>query len=145
MDFKKLTLGDQILGGASLLVFLVLIIFPWHSVSLGGFGSVDIGATESPNGFWGLLGILLSLVLVASVVVKMTTVKLPDLPIPLGDAQFYGAIAMLAVLLLKLILETEALALGSYLSVLLSAGAVYGGFLLRGQGAPASSGPPQAF
>lgn len=144
MDFKKLTLGDQILGGASLLVFLVLLIFPWHSIDFG-FGSVDIGATESPNGFWGLLGILLSLVLVASVVVKMTTVKLPDLPIPLGDAQFYGAIAMLAVLLLKLVLETEALAIGSYLSILLSAGAVYGGFLLRGQGAPASSNPPQSF
>ncbi|HSL57291.1 MAG TPA: hypothetical protein VK866_05570 [Acidimicrobiales bacterium] len=144
MDFKKLTLGDQILGGTSLAVFLVLLIFPWHSVDFG-LGSFDIGATESPNGFWGLLGILLALVLLASVIVKMTTAKVPDLPIPMGDAQFYGAIAMLAVLVLKLVLETESLAIGAYLAILLSGGAVYGGFLLKGQGAAAGSTPPQAF
>jgi len=145
VDFKKLTLGDQILGGTSLVAFLVLLLFPWHSVDLGPFGSADIAATSSPNGFLGLLGILLALVLAASVIVKMTTVQVPDLPIPMGDAQFYGAIAMLAVLVLKLVLETEALAFGAYLSILLAGGAVYGGFLLKGQGATAGNTPPQAF
>lgn len=144
MDLNKLTLGDKILGGTSLVLVIFLLFLPWHSIDLG-FTSINIRATSSPNGFWGVLALLLAIVLAASVVTKLFEVKLPDLPIPLGDAQFYGAIAMLAFLVLKLVLETEALAFWAYLNILLAGGAVYGGFLLRGQGATAGSTPPQAF
>lgn len=138
MDLSKLTTGDKIVLGTTIVLFLDLLIFPWHSVDLGPFGSVDRSATESPNGFWGLLALLLAIVIVAVVVLrKLTTVDLPELPIPWAQVQFIGGIVLLAVLLLKLILETDSLAFGAYLAILLAAGGAYGGFMIQQEEAKA--------
>jgi hypothetical protein len=130
VDLNKLTLGDKILGGAGILLFLDLLLFPWHSVDLG-IVSIDRQATESPNGFWGILALLLTIVIVAAIVVRrLTTVKMPDLPIGWNQALFYGAIAVLVVLFIKLIAETSELGFGAWLGLLLAAAMVYGGFVL---------------
>ena len=132
MDLSKLTTGDKIVLGTMIVLFLDLLLFPWHSIDLGPFGSVDRAATESPNGFWGLLALLLAIVIIAVVIIrKLTTVELPDLPISWGQAQFFAGIAVLAILLLKLVLETEALGFGAYLAILLAAGGVYGGYVTQ--------------
>ena len=146
MDFSKLTLGDKIVGGAGIVLIIALLFFPWHSIDLG-FETFTRSATESPNGLWGILALLLTVVIVAVVLVRrLTTTKLPDLPVGWNQAIFYGCIAVLAFLLIKLISETDALGFGSYLSIVLAGAMVYGGFLISKEPDTATpSGPATPF
>ena len=141
MDLNKLTMGDKILGGAGILLFLDLLLFPWHSVDLGII-TINRQATESPNGFWGVLALLLTIVIVAAIVVRrLTAAKLPELPIGWNQALFYGAIAVLILLFIKLISETSELGFGAWLGLLLAAAMVYGGFVLSKEPDTGVAGP----
>ena len=118
MDLSKMRTPDWILGGCALVLIVDLLFFPWHKVDidLGPFGGGSYKRTgiQSPNAFWGILALLLAIAILAVVIVRrLTTAKLPDLPISWTDATFYGAIATLALLVLKLIIETDALGFGS--------------------------------
>lgn len=154
MDLSKLSLGDKIIGGTTIVLIIDLLFLPWHkingiSVSVGGTtiqSGADISRTgiQSPNSFWGLLALLLTLAVLALVVVrKLTTVQLPDAPRPWGELTFFATIAVLVLLLLKTIIETRALSYGCYLAILLAAGMVYGGYLERGEADATSTGTGQ--
>jgi hypothetical protein len=149
VDLNKLTLGDKIIGGTGIVLVITLLFFPWHSIDLGPFGSVTRTAIQSPNGFWGILALLLAVaVVVAALLPKLTEVTLPDLPIPYPDAVFYAAIATLALLVLKLLLETESLGFGAFLAILLAAGMTYGAFQSKSEAGATpgpSNTPPQPF
>ena len=150
MDLNKLTMGDKIVAGAGIVLIIGLFAFPWHNIEFDfGFGaaaSETRSAIESPNGFWGVLALLLALVLVGVVLAeKLGNVNLPDLPIPWNDAKFYAAIAILALLVIKLVVETDFLGWGAWINLLLAAGIAYGGFLIKKEGAGASTTPPSAF
>jgi hypothetical protein len=108
--------------------------------------SFTASAIESPNGFWGILALLVVIAIVGVVLAqKLGNVDLPDLPIPWNDAKFFATIAVLVLLLLKLIIETDGLGWGCYLAILLAAGMVYGGFLIKNEDAGAASAPPSSF
>ena len=148
VDINKLSLGEKIVGGAGILLFIDLLFLPWHDIDVGFGGSFTRSAIESPNGFYGLIALLLTIAVVAAVVVRaFTEAKLPDLPITWPQAIFYATIAILALLLIKLVVETDFLGFGAYLGLLLAAGMVYGGFLIS-KDAPAGTagtpGPPPA-
>ncbi|HLF40146.1 MAG TPA: hypothetical protein VI854_01600 [Acidimicrobiia bacterium] len=132
MDLKKLSPAERIIGAAGLLLLVDLLFLPWHRVSFG-FGDFRVTSSrsgvESPNGFWGLLALLLVLALVTHIVLsEFTTVKLPTLPVSWGQADFYAGIAIAVLLLLKLVLETSALAFGAWLAVICAGALVYGGY-----------------
>jgi len=152
VDLNKLTLGDKIVAGTGLVLIISLLFFPWHSVSFEGFEGLGIEETytrtavQSPNGFFGILALLLTIAIVGVVLAqKLGNVELPDLPIPWNDAKFFATIAVLVLLLLKLIVETSGLGWGCYLAILLTAGMVYGGFLIKQDANSAPSAPPSAF
>lgn len=146
MDLSKLTMGEKVVGAAGVLLLIDLLFLPWHKIEFGGAllnVSVTRSAIESPNGLWGVLALLVTLAMVAVVVVtRFTTAKVPDLPIPLGQAMFFAGIAVIALLFLKLLLETSALGFGAWLGVLLGAAMAYGGFLIRQEAGAAPSSPP---
>jgi hypothetical protein len=149
VDLNKLTMGDKIVAGTGIVLIISLLFFPWHSVTVSGFGmsqSFTASAIESPNGFWGILALLVVIAIVGVVLAqKLGNVELPDLPIPWSDAKFFATIAVLVLLLLKLIIETDGLGWGCYLAILLAAGMVYGGFLIKNEDAGAASAPPSSF
>jgi len=151
MDFSKLRRGDQIVLIAGALLVIDLLFLPWHHISvprvLGyGGGSVNRTAVQSPNSFYGVLALLIVLVMVAQVVVsRFTSAKLPDLPVSWGQVHLIAGIAVLALLLLKLLVETTALGFGCYLGILLAAAVAYGGFLIFSEtsGSSARGLPPR--
>jgi hypothetical protein len=129
MDLSKLSLSDKIIGGAGIVLLIDLLFLPWHNIDLG-FVSASRSGIESPNSFWGILALLLTIAVVAVIAVtRLTTTSMPDLPVPLNRAIFIATIAVLALLVIKLISETSYLGFGAYLGILLAAGMVYGGFL----------------
>jgi hypothetical protein len=147
VDLNKLTMGDKIVAGTGIGLFISLLFFPWHNIDFGFGASFSRSGVQSPNAIWGWLALLLAIALAGSILAeKLGGVSLPDLPVPWHDARFYGAIAVIALLLLKLLLEFDFLGFGAWLSILLGAGMAYGGFLIKQEG-PASTGaaPPSAF
>lgn len=140
MDLSKLTLADKIIGATGIILVIDLLVLPWHSWDFGPVSFTRTGL-QSPGSFWGILAFLLAIAVVAVVAVtRFTTTKLPDLPVALNQAIFFGAIAVLVLLLLKLVTKTENLGFGSYLGVLLAAGLTYGGFLKSKEAAASDPG-----
>ncbi len=151
MDLSKMRTPDWILGGCALALIIDLLFLPWHKIDIDfgplGSASDSRSAIQSPNSFWGVLALLLAIAVLAVVIIRrLTTVNLPDLPISWTDALFYGSIATLVLLLIKLIAETDFLGFGAYLGILLAGGLVYGAFATKQlDGSGASSAPPTAF
>lgn len=131
MDLKKLTQGERIVLIAGVLLIIDLLFLPWHSVETA-FGDFTRQAIEDPNGFYGVIALLLTIVMVAQVAAaKLGGVKMPDLPIGWGQIHLIAGVAVLALLVLKLVVETDALGFGCYLGIALAAAVAYGGFSIN--------------
>jgi hypothetical protein len=152
VDLNKLTLGDKLAAGGGIAFVLFAIILDWHRVCFAGFCtglSVFSGEGEAVP-VLGLLAFLLGLAVTVVVLLrKLTTVELPDLPIPWKDAIFYAAAATAGLLVLKLILQFDFIGFGAWLMIIASGVMAYGGFLIRGENEDAVAGPgaapPQPF
>lgn len=145
MDLSKLTQGEKVVGGAGLALIVDLLFLPWHRIDLGIVQWTRSGV-ESPNGFWGILALLLTIAMVGFVVAtRLTTTRVPDLPVPAGQAMFIGGTAVAGLLLLKLAVETDFLGFGAWLGVLLGGAVAYGGHLMRQEANPLSGRPPTDF
>lgn len=150
MDINKLSLGDRIVAGGGILLFLLLLIAPWHSVEQFGV-EYTAKATEGDGDAvaWpAFLVILLLIAIVAVVLVrKLTTTELPELPIPWKQAIFYASIAVPVLLLLKLLLYNDFIAFWAYIDILLGIGIAYGGFLIFQEADETATGsaPPTPF
>ncbi|MGH9037016.1 MAG: hypothetical protein ACRD0O_14740 [Acidimicrobiia bacterium] len=134
MDLKKLSLGERIIGAAGLFLMLDLLFLPWHRVSFSIPGIARItesrSALQAPNGFLGLLAFLVVVALVARLVIsQFTKIELPEIPVSWGRADLLGAAGVAALLLLKLVMETNSLSVGAWLAILGAGALVYGGFL----------------
>jgi hypothetical protein len=142
MDFSRLTKGDRIVLGAGALLILDLLFFPWHNISVGGILDVNRTGVQSPNSFYGVVALLLTVVMVAQIAVsKLTAAKLPEIPVPWSQVHLIAGAAVLVLLLLKLLVETNFLGFGAYLGVLLAAALAFGGYTISRE-APTTAGPP---
>lgn len=146
MDLNKLSLGDRIVAAAGILLFIDLLFLPWHRVS-AGFGAFKVTVTrsgvESPNAFWGLLALLVTIAVVAVLAVRrFTTATLPELPMSWNQAIFFATVAVEVLLGIKLISETDFLGFGAWLALVLGAAMIYGGVLVGRQ--PEHEAPPSA-
>ena len=141
MDLSKLTMGEKVVAGAGILLVIDLLFFPWHKIDLG-IVSVSRSAIESPNEFWAIVALLLTVAMVVVVVLtRFTTTRLPDLPVPWSQAMFIAGVAVLALLLIKLLVETDLLGFGAWLGILLGAAVAYGGYLMRREAGPLARPP----
>jgi hypothetical protein len=141
-DINKLSLGEKIMAGAGIVLVIDLLVFPWHSVDVFGETFTRSGI-ESPNSFYGLLAFLIAAAVVVLIVIRnFTNVQLPS---DVGGQSwsmlfFIAGIVIAALLLLKLVVETEFLGFGAYLGIILGAAMAYGGYLVRQEGPAAAAG-----
>lgn len=135
MDLSKLSLGDKIILGSGVLLF-VFYFFPWFTFDLGIYGGTY---KQSGSHFLltGTVPMLLGLVMVGWVVAtKLASIELPELPVPAGLLMLGmgGAAAVLVVLRLLIGGDdagTDALSrsFGLFLATLAALGLAGGGFL----------------
>ncbi|MFZ6004002.1 MAG: hypothetical protein ACOYXM_08725 [Actinomycetota bacterium] len=148
MDLNKLTTSDKIIAGSGIVLFIAYFL-PWFEADAG---IVSVTASGGDVGFfWATLPMLIGLVLAAAVIAnKLFDVKLPDLPVPWGQA-FLGAGALAALLVvLKLIIGEDAdgaeafgidisRSFGIFLAALAAIGLAVGGYLKMQEGDSGSS------
>ncbi|MEO6988652.1 MAG: hypothetical protein ABI239_08385 [Aquihabitans sp.] len=102
MDLTKLSIGDKVMAGSGIALF-IFSFFPWYKVDFGGpFG----GGTVTQSGwhffFTGIIPTLLALALVGYVVVTkvLDGIELPELPVawPLVVLGTAGLAALLVII-----------------------------------------------
>jgi hypothetical protein len=94
LDLKRLTRNDQIVGGATLVLFISLFL-PWFTVSVRGFGSGSVNGLY--HGYM-YIDLILAIAILAFLVVRAGFDELP-FRLPVGPEQ-----ALLAVTCLNLLL-----------------------------------------
>lgn len=140
MDLNKLTLGDKVLAGSGIALFIFSFL-RWYGLDRTvGTGSFKQSFSYSENGWdyflFGILPALLALALVAYVVMRLLDgVDLPQLPVPWGVVVL-GAAALAALLvILKLLMGASHSGVdldrkyGIFLATLAALGLAAGGFL----------------
>jgi hypothetical protein len=160
VDLKKLSLGDQIIGGSGIVLFIASFL-TWFKAEIDteGLGSLlgDLGSAKANGwdvGFLGWFPVLLGLLMVAYVAVRAFApqVKLPDLPLPWNQVLFIvGCVAAVLLVLKFLIGEDDgggvveiSRGIGLYLGVLAGIGLAVGGYFKWKEPA-ASNVAPTAF
>lgn len=151
VDLKKLTQGEQIMGGAGVLLFIVSFL-KWFGLDFKIAGVTAASYSENAYGsFFSLIGVLLALVIVVVLILqKFTTVKLPDLPISWNQAYFFASIAVAALIVLQLLIGGSKSGTdldrkyGVFVGALVAIAMAVGGFL-QSKDDPKSSAPPTAF
>jgi hypothetical protein len=72
VNVENVSRDDWILGGVALLLVIDLLFLPWFSISVGPFSS-SLTATDSPDGWLGILAVLTAIVLIADLAVDRTS------------------------------------------------------------------------
>lgn len=135
MDLSKLTTADKVIAGSGIALF-IFSFFPWFGFDLDtGFGTASYSESAWDD-FLPIIAVLLAIALVVLLVlVKFSTVRLPQLPMSLNQIFLIGGIVVFALLLLKLIIGGEEQnidlerRIGVFLGVLAGAGLAVGGWL----------------
>lgn len=160
MDLSKLSMGDKVIAGSTLVYLIAYLFLPWFSIDIGsdalGIGvSADFGGSDV--GFlWSTFPLLLALLMVAVIAIKLFSpdTTLPELPISYGQLHLaLGGLAALLVILKLLIGEDGAFGVsidrsyGLFLAALAAAGLAAGGFLKMQESddAGAGAGDPTTF
>lgn len=134
MDLSRLSQGERIVLIAGVLLIIDLLFLPWHSIDIGGAAeALGVDTTQSgvqaPNGFYGVVALILTIVMVAQIVLdKLTGVALPNPPVPWAQVHLIAGVAVAVALVIKLIVETDFLGFGAYLGVLLGLTVAFGAY-----------------
>lgn len=134
MDLNKLSTSDKVIAGSGILLFIAYFL-PWFEVDFGVLGGSATASGGDVDFIWSTLPMLIGLVMAGTVVARaLFDVKLPDLPIPWGQAYLaLGALAGLLVTLKLLIGEDPSeivdRAFGLFIATIAALGLAAGGFL----------------
>lgn len=143
MDLSKLTQSDKAIAGSGIVLFIASFL-PWFKVS--AFGFTATGSGWDVGFLWAGLPALLGLAAAGAVLgSKLGNVKLPELPVPWGQAYLIAGGVSAALVVLKLLIGEDFAdrAWGLFLATLAALGLLAGGFLAsKEQGGSAGSPPP---
>lgn len=136
--FQQLTRSERILGAAGIVLLISIFAFPWYHVGVPGYtingqtyggGSYDGNALQGPGSFFSVVALIVLIALLAEFAIsRFTTAQLPDLPISWSAAELYAAIAVLALLVIKIFFHVGNFGWGFYLDIAAAAVLVYGAF-----------------
>ena len=133
---NQLSLGEKLVIGGGIILFLAAIILPWYKVDFEIEGLVSTSFTasgwEAPGAIWSILASLIGLAMAGSILAaKFGNMALPAVG-TYSWGQVYLAAGALVVLLLliKIINESSYMAWGFYIGILSAIALAAGGYLL---------------
>ena len=156
MDLSKLSRTDRIIAGSGIVLFIASFL-PWFEVSAEGVGSND-GNGWDVGFIWGgipaLLGLLLAGIVLAT---KLGSAKMPDLPIPLGQAMLAAGVLAALLVVIKLLVGEDtpntfgfveidvSRAWGLFVATIAALGLAFGGYLAFKEESGAPTNGPSVF
>jgi hypothetical protein len=132
MNLESVRRDDWILAGVAIVLVIALLAFPWFNFGLGGPFSVDLSATDGPDGWAGILAMIAILALIADLAVERLspTTALPAIGESRTMTRFVLAVVAAFFIFLKFVLHIHfsgllSFAWGFYLDVILTVALVY--------------------
>jgi len=101
---RKFSLGEQIVLFAGVLLIVDLLFFPWYDIHIGGAAPVfgQSSGVQSPNGFYGIVALILTLVMIVQIVLdKLTSIDLPSLRVQWLLVHTIAGITVAVMLVIK--------------------------------------------
>jgi hypothetical protein len=102
---RKLSLGELIVLTAGMLLIVDLLFLPWYEYDPGGAtgGLLDPSSgVQSPNGFYGVAALILTLVMVVQIALdKLTSVGRPSLRVLRSLVHMIAGITVAVMLVIK--------------------------------------------
>jgi hypothetical protein len=128
MRTDALSRNDWIVGGLALLLVIDLLFLPWFSYSYFHF-SVSATATDGPDGWAGILAMLLSLAVLADLLVERLSpgTTLPNFGGSRTATRFRVSVIAVAFIALKFVLNIHfsLFGFGFWAAVVLSVALIY--------------------
>jgi hypothetical protein len=124
MKLDQLSRNDWIVGGLALLLAIDLLFLPWFSISI-----FSLSATDGPDGWCGILAMLIALLIVADLLVERLSPQtaLPNLGGSRTATRFRLAVVAAAFVALKFVLHIHfsLFGFGFWAGVVLTAALVF--------------------
>jgi hypothetical protein len=133
--------SEKITGVAGVLLLIGIFAFPWYYVGIAGVsvaghtyggGSYSSNVLQGPGSFFSIVALIALIALLAELAIsRFTSAELPELPISWGAAELYAAVAVLALLVIKILFHIGNFGWGFYADLVLAIALVYGATGLR--------------
>ena len=147
MNFENVSREDWILAGLALLTLIALLAFPWFSVSIGPF-TVTSTATGSPDGWLGILAVLVLAALIADLAIERLSpqTEVPSIGGSRTQTRFVLAAVAAFLVALKFLfhIHFSLFGWGFYVTVILTAALVWFAYQARGTSTTAVANGVQA-
>lgn len=145
ISLESFSREEQILGGVALLLAVDLLFLPWFEVGVAGF-SVSTSATQTPDGWLGVLALLAALMMIADLAIERLSphIHLPSLSRGHAATRFALASAAGACVGLKFLfhIHFSLFGAGFWLAAVLSIALVLLASRLRHAPKPLGAAPP---
>lgn len=151
MSIDNIRRDDWILAGLALLLVIALVALPWFSIGGGSIGSfsipsVDLAATDTPDGWLGILAVVASLALIADLAVDRLS---PQTQVPaIGGSRemtrfiLAGAAAGFVALKFLFHIHFDVFGFGFYVCAVLAAGLLFFALQARNVAPAPAAAPP---
>lgn len=143
MNLNNVSRDDWILSGVALLLLIDLLFLPWFSVSVN-LGTVSVSvtstATGDPDGWLGILAVLVTIALIADLAIERLSpgTALPNIRGSRTETRFVLGAIVAVLLLLKFLFQISHfsdLGFGFWVALVLTAALVYFALQARNAGA----------
>jgi hypothetical protein len=135
---QRFSLPEKITAVAGIVLLIGMFAFPWYHVGLpsftaGGqtFGgeSFDSNVLKGPGSFFSIVALIVLVALLAEFFIRrLTAAALPEIPVAWNVAEFLAAVAVLALLVIKVLFHIGNFGWGFYVVLAAALVLAYGAF-----------------
>ena len=147
-SLQQFSRSERITAGAGIVLLIGMFAFPWYSISSPTFtiGKQTIGGEtftsnvlKGPGAFFSIIALIVLIALLAEFAIsRFTSAQLPSIPVSWTTAELYGALAVLALLVIKVLFHIGNFGWGFYVVLASALVLVYGAFEVSRKGSSAS-------
>ena len=147
-SLQRFSRPEKITAGAGIVLLIGMFAFPWYSISTPSFtvGNQTVGGEtftsnvlSGPGAFFAVVALIVLIALLAEFAIsRFASVQLPTLPVSWPTAELYGALAVLALLVIKILFHIGNFGWGFYADLVLAVVLAYGAFGISRQGSASS-------
>jgi hypothetical protein len=142
VDFSKLSREDLMVLVGGIVLIIGMFAFPWYSIGLGVYGSLDRTAIESPYSIWGILALIVEIVIVLDIGLARFSpaTQLPTLAVGRDMTRVYACALLIVLLFIKFIAHVGSFGWGFFVDVILAIVVTVGAwFIAQGKATPVSA------
>jgi hypothetical protein len=137
VNVDNVSRDDWLLGGIALLLIIDLLFLAWFTISVGPFSS-SLTATDSPDGWLGILAVLAAIVLIADLAIERLSPQttLPAINNDRAQTRFIEACVVALFVFLKFLfhIHFSLFGFGFWAAVVLTIALVYFALQARNSG-----------